>query len=143
MMRRIVAKKTFHRFLVSSRNMNFTSKEESILGQWIIIAVSRNESYENVLRKDDIEQLTKFYLKTKLEELTHLASTLATTCRICKEKGKFIGYLIKENHSTKEIINALEGNFICQNIGKHPDIFIIKIQHLNIFSRLAKNKVYI
>ena len=50
--------------------MNITSKEESILGQWIIIAVSRDESYENVLRKDDIEQLAKFYLKTKLEELT-------------------------------------------------------------------------
>ena len=34
-----------------------------------IFAVSRNESCERVFRKDAIEQLIKFHLKTKLKEI--------------------------------------------------------------------------
>ena len=89
--------------------------------------------------------MIKFYLKTKLKESIHLASTPWATSIICDEKEKFLDYLIKENQSTKEVINTLAGKFPCQNIGKqnlqHPDILIIKIQHLNIFSQLAKGKV--
>ena len=57
--------------LVNCRNEKSKNKEESVPKQESI-TVSRNETWGSVLRKDDIEILKKFHLKTQLEELTHL-----------------------------------------------------------------------
>ena len=89
-----------------------------LLQQGRITASTRNESCETILPKDDFEKLTEFHLKTQLKELTHLVSTLLTTCMSCKENEKIIGYFITESSSKNEIFNNLSGNFFFQNIGK-------------------------
>ena len=85
MMRRVVANSN----LISLSHGQSTIKEESVP--------------ESDFHKDDTEQLAKFHQKTQLEELTHLASTLTSTCISYKAKQRFINYL-KINPKTRSLI---------------------------------------
>ena len=112
--------------LVKSRDANPTIKEGTVSDQENF-TVFQNKPYDSVYYKDDIERLIRFYLKTQVEGLTLLAYILPRTCISCKEKEKFIDYLIKVNQSEKQLMNTQAGSFFCQTIGKQnvqqPGIF--------------------
>ena len=95
--------------------------------------------------EDDIDQLIEFHFKRQPKELTHFPLTISTIFLSCKEKERFIEYLIKEKQSNNESVNYLAGKFSCQNVSKqklkYPDIFTIKAQYLNVFSQLTRRRI--
>ena len=104
-----------------------------------------------VLCKDDIEELINFNLKKQLEELTHLAATLLTTC--VENLYQQPSFICSSFVWSKEM--NLEAKLL--NLRKVYEIFLVKIwlnkiwniwiffitktEHLNAFWQLTLHRV--